>query len=145
SLNFQNAKCEIPQSEFLRMKRPKPVWPPGNGQLLHSSDLTGCKSCGAIPARFMSSFFPTDDAPTIARNPSRSLWEAGLVGHHDALAQILGRCSPAIYAWMRARGMDPVQASSRTENFVVRLQTQELPDAQAEEVGRLQDFLLRRL
>src|SRR5690349_21365468 len=93
----------------------------------------------------MSSFFPTDDAPTIARNPSRSLWEAGLVGHQDALAQVLGRCAQAIYAWMRAQGAEPDVAVARTENFVLRIQAQEPPDVQGEDVGRLQDFLLRRL
>jgi hypothetical protein len=93
----------------------------------------------------MSSFFPTDDAPTIARSPSRSLWEAGLVGHRQALEQVVGRHTPAIYAWLRAQGADPDQASARTGNFVAWLMEIEPPNVQAEDVSRLQDFLLRRL
>jgi len=93
----------------------------------------------------MSYPFPPDEAPTVARNPTRSLWEAGLVGHQEALALIYERCCQAIYAWMRAQGADPDVAAARTEHFVVRLKTVDRPDPQQEEVGRLQDFLLRRL
>ncbi len=82
---------------------------------------------------------------TVARKPTRSLWEAGLVGHDEALGQILARCAPAVYAWMRAHGTEPALAVVQTENFLVRLQTVERPDAGEEEVGRLQDFLLRRM
>ncbi len=39
----------------------------------------------------------------------------------------------------------PDQAVARTEHFVARLKTVDHPDPQQEEVGRLQDFLLRRL
>ncbi len=93
----------------------------------------------------MSHSFPSDEAPTIARSATRSLWEAGLVGHQEAMGQIFERVSQAIYAWMRAHGGEPEVAVARTENFVMRLQTVDRPDPQAEEVGRLQDFLLRRL
>jgi hypothetical protein len=93
----------------------------------------------------MSHSPPPDEASTIARSPARSLWEAGLVGHEEALWVVFGRCAQAIYAWMRAMGMDPDLAESRTGHFVVRLQTVERPDPQAEDVERLQDFVLRRL
>jgi DNA-directed RNA polymerase specialized sigma24 family protein len=93
----------------------------------------------------MSSFFPTDDAPTIARNPSRSLWEAGLVGHRQAMEQVLGRCAPTIYAWMRAVGSEPDDAAARTGNFLLHVMEKEPPDPQTEDVSRLQEFLLRRL
>jgi RNA polymerase sigma-70 factor (ECF subfamily) len=93
----------------------------------------------------MSSSIPPEEAPTIVRNPTRSLWEAGLVGHKEAMFQVIERSSQAIYAWFRAQGNEPDLALTRTENFVMRLQTVDRPDAKQEEVGRLQDFLLRRL
>jgi RNA polymerase sigma-70 factor (ECF subfamily) len=89
--------------------------------------------------------FTPDEAVTIARNPSRSLWEAGLVGHREALTQLFARCAPAVYSWMRAQGADPAAATAQTEHFLIRLQTVERPDPEGEEVGRLQDFLLRRM
>src|SRR4051812_30139858 len=93
----------------------------------------------------MSSSFSPDESPTIVRNPSRSLWEAGLVGHHEAIGQVCSRYTQAIYAWMRAHGVDPDVAETRTKHFLTRLLTVERPDPQGEEVARLQDFLLRRL
>ena len=46
---------------------------------------------------------------------------------------------------MRAHGVDPDVAETRTKHFLTRLLTVERPDPQGEEVARLQDFLLRRL
>ncbi len=96
-----------------------------------------------LPA--MCSTFPPDDAPTIASNPLRSLWEAALVGHGEALAQVLERSAPAVYAWLRADGAEPAEAVQRTGDFLARLQTVDRPDPQEEDVARLQDFLQRRL
>ena len=93
----------------------------------------------------MSSFLPPDEPPTIARNPSRSLWEAALVGHREAFAQLAGRTAQAVYARFRADGATPAEALARTEHFFVRLQTVERPNAAVEDVERLQGFLIQRL
>jgi len=124
--------------------------------------LTLPAGCGAIGGtRAMPSSFPPDETPTIAsppvrssspeegatiaRNPSRSLWEAGLAGHREALGQILGRCAQAVYAWMRSHGSEPAVAAARTGNFLRWVEMVKRPDVQGEDVNRLQDFLLRRL
>lgn len=92
----------------------------------------------------MSSYIP-DEMPTVASKPHRSLWEAALVGHREALPQLAGRFAPTVYAWLRANGSMPEEAVARTEHFFARLLTLEPPNPAAEDVERLQDFLLRRL
>lgn len=58
---------------------------------------------------------------------------------------LASRCSPTVYAWWRAHGSEPAEAVERTESFFAYLQSVEPPNAQEEDVERLQDFLLRRL
>lgn len=91
------------------------------------------------------SSFPGDETPTVAARPHRSLWEAALVGHYEALALLAGRCAPMVYAWLRARGSTPEDAVAQTEHFLARMLTVERPDPNAEDVERLQAFVLRRL
>jgi hypothetical protein len=86
-----------------------------------------------------------DEAPTVASKPHRSLWAAALVGHREAFAQLAGRTAQAVYAWLRANGSMPEEALSRTAHFYARLLAAEPPDANAEDVERLQDFLQRRI
>src|SRR5688500_13674677 len=91
------------------------------------------------------SSFPGDETPTVAARPHRSLWEAALVGHHEALAQLVGRSAPAVYAWLRASGSTPDEAVARTGHFLTRMLTIERPDPNGEAVERFQSFVLRRL
>ncbi|MEI9893751.1 MAG: hypothetical protein WDN28_07580 [Chthoniobacter sp.] len=86
-----------------------------------------------------------DEMPTVASKPHRSLWEAALVGHREALVRLAGRTAPSVYAWLRANGSMPEEAVARVEHFFARLLSSEPPDADAEDVERLQDFLRRRL
>ena len=86
-----------------------------------------------------------DDMPTVASKPHRSLWEAALVGHREALAQLAVRTAPTVYAWLRANGSTTQQAAARTEHFFARILTIEPPKPDEEDVERLQDFLLQRL
>lgn len=86
-----------------------------------------------------------DEMPTVASKPHRSLWEAALVGHREALAQLAGREAPAVYAWLRANGSLPEEAVERTEHFLARILAAALPNPAEEDVERLQDFLQRRL
>ena len=83
--------------------------------------------------------------PTVAAKPHRSLWQAALVGHREALAQLATRTAPSAYAWFRANGSAPEVAFARTEHFFARILTVEPPRPDEEDVERLQDFLLRRL
>ena len=91
------------------------------------------------------SSFPSDELPTVAARPQRSLWAAALLGHREGLKLLAERCAPAVYAWLRAHGVEPAQAVARTEHFLTRLVTTEPPAPNDEDVDRLQDFLLRRL
>ena len=88
---------------------------------------------------------PYDDLPTVAAKPHRSLWAAALVGHAEALSMLASRCAPAVYAWWRAQGSDPAEATARTGSYFAYLQAIEPPNPQEEDVERLQGFLLRRL
>jgi hypothetical protein len=83
--------------------------------------------------------------PTVASKPHRSLWEAALVGHREALAQLAGRTAPHVYAWLRANGSMAEEAVARAEHFFARLLAAEPPNANEEDVERFQDFLQRRL
>jgi hypothetical protein len=86
-----------------------------------------------------------DEMPTVASKPHRSLWEAALVGHREALAQLASRTAPSVYAWLRANGSMPEEAVARTEHFFARLLALEPPNPNEEDVERLQDFLQRRI
>jgi hypothetical protein len=86
-----------------------------------------------------------DDMPTVASKPYRSLWEAAVVGHREALVQLIGRVAPTVYAWFRANGSMPEEALAQTENFGGRLLSSEPPDPNEEDVERFQEFLQRRL
>ncbi|MEP6668338.1 MAG: hypothetical protein ABJF10_04250 [Chthoniobacter sp.] len=86
-----------------------------------------------------------DEMPTVASKPHRSLWEAALVGHREALVLLASRTAPSVYAWLRANGSMPAEAVARTEHFFGRLLSSEPPDPNEEDVERLQEFLQRRL
>jgi len=86
-----------------------------------------------------------DDMPTVASKPHRSLWEAAVVGHREALVQLVGRAAPTVYAWFRANGSLPDEALAQTENFGAQLLSSQPPDPKEEDVERFQEFLLRRL
>jgi RNA polymerase sigma-70 factor (ECF subfamily) len=73
------------------------------------------------------------------------LWEAALVGHREAFAQLASRTAPSVYAWLRANGSMPEEAVARTEHFFARLLTADPPNPDEEDVERLQDFLQRRI
>ena len=83
--------------------------------------------------------------PTIIRNPKRSLWEAAVAGHREALSQLAARCWPAVYVWLRAAGAGAEDAAQRTEDFFARLQTVDLPRPEEEPVSHFQDFVLHRI
>jgi RNA polymerase sigma-70 factor (ECF subfamily) len=89
--------------------------------------------------------FNSDDLPTMAAKPHRSLWEGALVGHVEMLSILASRGAPAVYAWFRAQGATPEEAQARTEHFFARMLTAELPSPEEEDVERFQDFLTRRL
>jgi len=86
-----------------------------------------------------------DDMPTVVSKPHRSLWEAAVVGHREALLQLVGRAAPSVYSWFRANGSLPEEALAQTENFGARILSSEPPDPAEEDVDRFQEFLLRRL
>lgn len=86
-----------------------------------------------------------DDMPTVASKPHRSLWDAAVVGHREALVQLVGRAAPSVYAWFRANGSVAEEALAQTENFGARLLSSEPPDPDEEDVERFQEFLQRRL
>lgn len=100
---------------------------------------------GAVAACAVMSSFPSDELPTVAARPQRSLWAAALLGHGEGLSLLAGRGAPAVYAWLRAHGVETAEAVARTEHFFARLLTTEPPLPNDEDVDRLQDFLLRRL
>jgi hypothetical protein len=83
--------------------------------------------------------------PTIIRNPNRSLWDAAVAGHREALSLLAGRCWPPVYVWLRATGSSPEVAAQRTEDFFARLQSVDLPRPEAEPVSHFQDFILHRI
>lgn len=83
--------------------------------------------------------------PTIIRNPNRSLWDAAVAGHRDALSLLAGRCWPSVYVWLRAAGSSVAAAAQRTEDFFARLQTVDLPRPEEEAVSHFQDFVLHRI
>jgi RNA polymerase sigma-70 factor (ECF subfamily) len=83
--------------------------------------------------------------PTIVRNPNRSLWEAALLGHANALAELAFRMWPPVYVWFRASGSDAADAAQRTEDFFARLQTTDGPRPDEESVTHFQDFVHARL
>lgn len=85
-----------------------------------------------------------DEMPTVASKPFRSLWEAAVVGHREAMGQLATRTASSIYAWLRANGLEPEEAAGRTKEFFARLQTVEPPNPNAEDVSRLQGFLQQR-
>lgn len=86
-----------------------------------------------------------DDMPTVASKQYRSLWEAAVVGHREALVQLVGRAAPTVYAWFRANGSMAEEALAQTESFGGRLLSCEPPNPKEEDVDRFQEFLLRRL
>ncbi len=83
--------------------------------------------------------------PTIIRNPNRSLWQAALDGHREALSQLAARWWPAVYVWLRAAGAGAEDAAQRTEDFFARLQTVDFPRPDDEDVSHYQDFVLHRI
>jgi len=87
----------------------------------------------------------SDDLPTMASKPHRSLWEGAVVGHVEMLATLVSRAAPTAYAWFRSHGATPEEAQARTEHFFARMLTAELPSPDEEDVDRFQDFLMRRL
>ena len=89
--------------------------------------------------------FSTDEMPTVASQPMRSLWAAALVGHREPLKALAERKTLAIYAYFRAEGSTPEEAAPRTGNFLARLTSAEMPNPAEEDIDRFQDFLLHRL
>ena len=83
--------------------------------------------------------------PTIIRNPNRSLWDAAVAGHREALSLLAGRCWPAVYVWLRAAGGSAEEAAQRTEDFFARLQSVDLPRPEEEVVSHFQDFVVHRI
>ena len=83
--------------------------------------------------------------PTIIRHPNRSLWDAAVAGHREALSLLAGRCWPPVYVGLPAAGSSAAEAAQRTEDFFARLQSVDLPRPEEEVVSHFQDFVLQRI
>lgn len=86
-----------------------------------------------------------DELPTVASKPFRSLWDAAVLGHREAMSQLVNRAAQSVYAWLRANGLMPEEADVRTDHFFARLLSNDPPNPAEEDVERFQEFLQRRL
>lgn len=86
-----------------------------------------------------------DEMPTVASKPFRSLWDAAVLGHREAMSQLASRAAQSVYAWLRANGLLVEEAVERTDHFFARLLSCDPPNPNEEDVERYQEFLQRRL
>jgi RNA polymerase sigma-70 factor (ECF subfamily) len=86
-----------------------------------------------------------DEMPTVASKPFRSLWDAAVLGHREAMSQLASRSAQSVYAWLRANGLLAEEAEERTNHFFARLLSCDPPNPNEEDVERYQEFLQRRL
>lgn len=86
-----------------------------------------------------------DEMPTVASKPFRSLWDAAVLGHREAMSQLASRAAQSVYAWLRANGLLAEEADVRTDHFFARLLSNDPPNPNEEDVERFQEFLQRRL
>ncbi len=80
-----------------------------------------------------------------SKTPFKSRWAAATNGDLQSLKELAVSCQSPVYAWLRASGASPEEASLRTEHFLARLHTEEPPHDEEKAMPRFNDFLIQRL